>query len=177
MRALDRWIAGACDRLDGRSLPAAIALLGVSCLLANMAVAFGVVLPLKAAGAELALPSAHGLVARGFPFAFAVAVVAMPLFETWLLQVVPFFVLRHWTGRPAILVPCTAVVFAGAHAIGSLGHAIAQLGGGLVLAFTFFWASRRPPKPSPVLATWAVHALNNLVAVGALFLVLQLTPR
>ena len=177
MRVLDRWILEACHRLDAIGWPGAILVLACTCIVGNVAMAAGILLPLRAMGVDLGMPSGKFLLKLGYPLAVLIIAIAIPLLETWLMQVAPFFVVRHWSGRPAVLVVTSAVLFAGGHALNSPGHALTQISGGLVLGFTYFWASRRPPAPRPVLATWAVHGLNNLFAVSVLFTLSSLTPR
>jgi hypothetical protein len=175
MRGLDRWIFRACERLDALPTPLAIASLAAACFGANMAIAFGILMPLIAAGVDLRLPSLSGLTSRGVLVAYLLAVLVGPFLETWLVQALGFLVARRWTGRPGPIIVAVGTAFAALHAIGAPGHGVAQVGGGLVLAFTFFWSSRRLPRPRPVLDTFLVHALNNLAAVTLYFAMRGLT--
>ena len=172
--AVDAAIHRLCDRLDRLHAIQAIALLGLVSLAANVLVGFGVVLPLVASGADLPLPRFDGLLARGAPLTLALGVLLVPLLETVLLQALPFFIARRWTGRPSAVIAVAALSHALPHGISYLGHGLTQLGGGLVLGFAYFWATRRAPKPRPILFTWAVHGCNNAVVLGAL---LAVTPR
>lgn len=173
MSPRDAWLQRLFLRLDALPLWRSIPTLAAIGLAASLTLAVFVALPLHLAGIDSRPFSGQRLMARGLALAFILGVLLVPLIETWVLQVFPMFVARHFTGRPFPIVLFLAVSFALPHAIFSnVGHGIAMLGAGSVLAFTYFWASRRPPRPHPVLATYAVHALNNAVALGlsALFL-------
>lgn len=168
--ALDARLERAFHRLDAMPVPRALLVLALASLGANLFLAFAVALPVRELGLDpRSLPDFARFVRRDFLRAVLIAVVAVPLLETWVFQALPLWVARHWTGRPTAHIALSAGLFAGAHAIGHLTHGLTQVGGGVVLAFTFFWASRRPWRPRPVLATWAVHAANNLAVVAFLY--------
>lgn len=170
LAAADVRLERAFHRLDAMRPAFALLLLAAACLGANVALAVLVGLPIREIGIDPRQVRLEGLVERGFAWVLLVVVVVAPLIETWLLQALPLWVARHWTARPAPAILAAAAAFAAAHALFShLSHGLTQIGGGAVLAFTFFWASRRPPVPRPVLATWAVHAANNLAVVAFLF--------
>lgn len=168
--ALDARIARAFHRLDALPVPRALLLLALASLGANLFLAFAVALPVRELGIDpRPMADITGFVRRAPARALLVIVVVVPLLETWLFQALPLWIARHWTGRPAAHIGLSAALFAGVHALGHLTHGLTQLGGGVVLAFTFFWASRRPWRPRPVLAAWAVHAVNNLAVVTFLY--------
>jgi hypothetical protein len=97
--------------------------------------------------------------------------------ETWIGQFLGFWVARHFTARPAPIILGTGFAFAAAHGLNAAAHGITQVGSGLVLALTWFWATRRAPSPRPVTFTFAVHALNNFSAIVLALAVSGLTPR
>lgn len=174
MSPLDRRIERLFLRLDAIALWRAIALLTALCLGAGVALALLVAWPLHASGLDPRLSSPARLLAGGPAKALLWGVALMPLVETWVSQAFPVFLARHVTGRPAPIIAFTTLAFAGAHALFSnAAHGLTTLGSGAVLGFTYFWASRRAPRPRPVLVTYAVHALNNLVALGVTLLLLR----
>lgn len=171
-QALDAWLERLFLRFDAIPLWKAIPLLAAMALAASLSIAIVIALPFYLTGLDPRLPlGPRQVLRRGFAFAVLYAVVFMPLVETLLLQSFPAFIARHVTGRPWPIIAVMALSFATAHAVlSSPFHGAAMLGAGSVLAFAYFWASRMPPRPHPVLVTYAVHALNNLIVIASIAL-------
>ena len=170
-RALDARLESLFLRLDALPLPQALLALAATCIALNVAFALLLGWPARSLGLDPRAPAmGEAIVRMGPAKAFALVVLLMPFLETLLFQAFALLVSRQWTGRPTATIAFSAMVFAASHAVLShLSHGLTQLAGGAMLALTFFWASRRPPRPRPILATWIVHALNNLAVVAFLF--------
>lgn len=172
-RALDARLESLFLRLDALPLPQALLGLAATCIAFNVAFALLLGWPARQLGLDPRNPAmAEAILRMGPAKTVAIVGLLMPFLETLVFQALALFVSRHWTGRPSATIAFSAALFASAHALLShLSHGLTQLAGGVMLALTFFWASRRPPHPRPVLATWIVHALNNLAVVSFLFAV------
>jgi hypothetical protein len=95
---------------------------------------------------------------------FFVVVLAPPL-ETLLFQALPVFVARKCRARLRVQIIASWVPFALAHGLEDLATGLAAgMVGGFYLAFTYaHW--RQQSRWTAFWTTWAVHTLNNVIAV------------
>ncbi len=153
-----RWRAMA----ERRPLPAAV-LLGSSAGLAGLLCAFVVgkavlyFMPPELWGNS----AAAGLGRLGWGWAFFLAVVFAPLFETAVGQVLPMELVRRLGARPGFGILLSGLVFGVGHYLnGGLAHGVTTFVGGLVFACAY--AALRPTGIGPAfVAAATAHAVQN----------------
>jgi hypothetical protein len=111
----------------------------------------------------------------GLPSAtlFLVAVLPVPLVETFIGQVLPIEMARRLGFGSGVQILASAVLFGAGHFLnGGLAHGATTFSAGLVFAFGYVLA-RPNGFRSAALAAWTTHATHNVV----LLLMMQVFPQ